>query len=299
VTPLPPSGRQVELTAGAARAVVVTTGGGLRSLEADGHPLLDGYDEQEQISSGRGQVLVPWPNRVGAGAWTWRGRDLQLPLAEPAKGNAIHGLVRWLDWEVLERSDSAAVLGAQVQPQPGWPWRTGCRTTYALRPDHLSVTIAVTNRSAEEAPAGIGMHPYWTLGTPTVDDVSVQLRAGTLLRTDGRGLPTGEEPSTGWDGPVGAAVLDTAYGGLVRDADGWARVRLSTPSRRLVVELDGAWRWVQLFTGDTVAPERRRRGLAVEPMTCPPDALRSGRDLDVLAPGQTLTATWRVRWEGA
>lgn len=49
---------------------------------------------------------------------------------------------------------------------------------------------------------------------------------------------------------------------------------------------------MQIFTADTLAPERRRRGLGVEPMTCPPDAFNSGEHLIVLAPGDSVTHTW-------
>ena len=56
--------------------------------------------------------------------------------------------------------------------------------------------------------------------------------------------------------------------------------------------LDESYRYVMAFTGDTLDPERRRRAIALEPMTCPPDALRSGTDLIRLAPGTTWTGRW-------
>jgi aldose 1-epimerase len=52
---------------------------------------------------------------------------------------------------------------------------------------------------------------------------------------------------------------------------------------------------VQVFTGDTLPAARRRQGLAVEPMTCPPDAFRSGQDLLRLEPGETATRQWGIR----
>src|SRR5579875_1806009 len=90
-----PSGRQYLLTGpGGQRAVVVEVGGGLRDYAVGDQPVLDGYGEDELCSGGRGQILAPWPNRVGDGRYAWAGRDFQLPLTEVEHGNAIHGLVR-------------------------------------------------------------------------------------------------------------------------------------------------------------------------------------------------------------
>ena len=63
-----PSGKQFELAHGDQRAVVVEVGGGLRSYSAGGRELLDGYGADEMCASGRGQVLLPWPNRIEDGA---------------------------------------------------------------------------------------------------------------------------------------------------------------------------------------------------------------------------------------
>jgi aldose 1-epimerase len=66
--------------------------------------------------------------------------------------------------------------------------------------------------------------------------------------------------------------------------------------RILTVWLGPAYRYVELFTGDTLPdPARRRRGLGVEPMTAAPNAFVTGDGLQVLAPGETATATWELR----
>ncbi len=99
---LAPSGEQVELTLGDQRAVVVEVGGGLRSYAAGGRELLDGYGIGERATSGRGQVLVPWPNRIQDGSYEFDGERQQLALTEPEHANAIHGLVRWTAFTVAE-----------------------------------------------------------------------------------------------------------------------------------------------------------------------------------------------------
>src|SRR5262249_5248347 len=95
---------------------------------------------------------------------------------------------------------------------------------------------------------------------------------------------------------IGGMKLDTAFGPA---PSGGSAVRLSTVDDSAAVTgwADGDFRWWQVFTADTPAVPRTRRAVAVEPMTCPPDAYRSGRDLITLAPGQTWGAAWGIRSE--
>ena len=189
--PLAPSGEQVELALGEQRAVVVGFGGGLRSYAVAGHDLLDGYTEDEMSASGRGQVLIPWPNRVQGGSYEFGGRTHQLALDEPAAGNAIHGLVRWAAWTVAEREASRAVLEHTLHPQPGFPFTLEVSIEYALSPAGLEVRTTATNVGPEPCPFGSGAHPYVTVGTPSVDSVLLHVPAGTMLEADDHGIPTG------------------------------------------------------------------------------------------------------------
>ncbi|WP_079042218.1 gluconokinase, GntK/IdnK-type [Streptomyces aureus] len=296
-----PTGGSWRLVRGEQSAEVVRLGGALRDYVVNGRPLLDGFSTGSAITGGRGQLLVPWPNRVGGGRYRFDGRDLQLPLTEVEKDNAIHGLLRWTLWELLARTEDTVMLGTTLCPQPGYPFLLDVRVEYRLGAEGLSTTVRATNAGTEPAPYGVGQHPYLTVGTDLVDSVVLTVPARSLLRTDERGLPIGQEPVEGtpYDfrtaRPIGDLRLDTAFTGLDRDPDGRAVVRLAHPSGLHGVDLrlgDGT-RWVQVYTGDTLAePERRRRGVAVEAMSCPPDAFRSGTDLAVLQPGATHVLRW-------
>ncbi|MCX5232535.1 gluconokinase, GntK/IdnK-type [Streptomyces sp. NPDC006553] len=296
-----PTGGSWRLVRGEQSAEVVQLGGALRDYVVNGRPLIDGFATGSAVTGGRGQLLVPWPNRVGGGRYRFDGRDLQLPLTEVEKDNAIHGLLRWTLWEPLARTDDSVTLGTTLCPQPGYPFLLDVRVEYRLGPDGLRTTVRATNTGPAPAPYGVGQHPYLTVGTELVDSAVLTVPARTLLRTDDRGLPIGQEPVDGtpYDfrtaRPVGDLRLDTAFTGLDRDPDGRAVVRLAHPSGRRGVDLwlgDGT-RWVQVYTGDTLTePERRRRGVAVEAMSCPPDAFRSGTDLTVLQPGATHVFRW-------
>ncbi|MFE2561645.1 gluconokinase, GntK/IdnK-type [Streptomyces sp. NPDC059352] len=301
LAPPSPTGAQWRLTYGGQSAVVVQLGGALRAYAVDGRPLLDGFSAGSAVTGGRGQLLIPWPNRVGGGRYRFGGSDQRLSLTEPEEGNAIHGLLRWTLWKLLAHADDAVLIGTTLCPQPGYPFLLEVRAEYRLGPDGLEATVHATNTGTAPAPYGVGQHPYLTVGTDLVDSALLTVPARYLLRTDARGLPIGQESVDGtpYDfrtaRPIGDLRLDTAYTGLDRASDGVAVVRLSRPSGLGGVDLrlgEGT-RWVQLYTGDTLAePERRRRGLAVEPMSCPPDAFRSGTDLTVLEPGTTHVLRW-------
>lgn len=295
-----PSGRQIVLRHGPWAATVVEVGGGLRTLSRGGNAVVEGYGSDEMASGGRGQPLIPWPNRMARGAYSFAGRAVQAPLSEVATGNAIHGLVRWANWNVAASAASACTMSLRLNPQPAYPFTLDLRLGYALDDDGLTVTLTAVNAGTGPLPFGAGFHPYLRAGTPTVDDLRLTVPAGSWLPVDARAIPTGERrPVEGAldlraGRTIGDTVLDHCFTGLDRDADGRARVLLEGPSAATTLWMDEAFGHVMVFTGDTLAPGSRRRGLAVEPMTCAPDAFNSGDGLRVLQPGHELVARWGV-----
>jgi aldose 1-epimerase len=297
---LSPSGEQIEIAHGDQRAVVVEVGGGLRAYSAAGRELLDSYGSDEMSTSGRGQMLIPWPNRIRDGSFEFEGRRHQLPIDDPEEQDAIHGLVRWAGWTVGEREPHRVVMEHVVHPQPGYPFSLGLGIEYRLSDKGLRVRTTATNLGPSACPYGSGAHPYLTAGTATVDSAILRAPGQTVLQSDARGIPTRAGPVDGTDydfraaRPIGKTKLDHAFTDLER-ADGIARVELSDPAGGSGVTLwvDESYRYLMLFTGDPL-PDVNRRSLAVEPMTCPPDAFRSGKSLIRLEPGRTVTSTWGI-----
>jgi len=279
---------------------VVEVGGGLRSYAFRGRDVLAGYPRDARCSAGRGQLLMPWPNRIRDGRYSFAGQDHQLALTEPDRGHAIHGLVRWAIWSVLEQTEDTVTLGCRLRPQQGWEWSLDLSVTYALTASGLTVTPRVRNVGTNAAPFGFGAHPYLSVGEDRVDEVEVGIPAASLLEVDDRLLPVGlvavDDTDHDFRTPrlLGELALDTAYTNVVVDADGCWRVTLAHPRTGRVVTLWAdatAYPWLQVFTGDSLPlPARRASGIAVEPMTCPPDAFNTGDDLLVLAPGQEFAA---------
>ena len=301
-----PSGEQYEITGGGYRAVVTEAGAGLRVLEYDGQPLVAGFGEDERAVGGRGQLLIPWPNRIEDGRYTFDGNEHQLPLSEPKLHNASHGLTRWGSWTLEERTEHSVSLVHRLLAQPGYPWTVDLHALYDLSADGLTVTVTATNLSSSPAAYAHGAHPYLTVGDDGVDGWELTVPAATRVTVDERQIPVGREHVDGTDydfrvaRPIRGLKLDTAFTDLTRTETGRAEVELRNPAadRALTLWLDAAHSWLQVFTGDTL-PDGARRSLAVEPMTAPPNAFRTGEDLVVLAPagsdGDEHSSSWGLR----
>lgn len=295
-----PSGEQFELRLGAQVAVVAEVGAGLRSYSAGGRDIVDGYGPDEMCSSGRGQVLIPWPNRLEDGSYEFDGRRHQLPLDEPEHRNAIHGLVRWSAWTVSRREPHRVVLEHVLRPRPGYPFSLALEIEYALSENGLGVRTTATNLGSDACPYGSGAHPYLAVTTETVDEMLLRVPARTVLRSDDRGLPVGST-SVGEAGldfrvarSIGDARLDHCFTDLERTADGLARVELHSPDGVFsTLWVDEAYPYLMLFTGDPL-PDVARRSLAVEPMTCAPNAFRSGAGVLTLEPSESTRSSWGI-----
>jgi aldose 1-epimerase len=295
------SGEQWSISAAGHEAVAVEVGGGLRTYTADGVPLLDGYDADEMCPGYAGMVLAPWPNRIRDGRYTFQSTTHRLPINEPDRHNALHGLVSWSRWRVTKSTPDEVTLEFDLPPQPGYPWALSLATTYRMGAEGLHAEHTATNVDSSPCPFGFSVHPYLLPGVP-VSEAALHMPARVRLLLDGRLLPIGAAKVAGTEfdftqpRAIGGLELDVAFGDVIREPDQPSEVTLSTSDGRgVAIWADAGFGWWQVYTGDTMPGDRKRRSVAVEPMTCPPDAFRSGRDLITLEPGQTWRGSWGVR----
>jgi aldose 1-epimerase len=303
---IPLTGVQYEIEGGQYRATVTELGAGLRELTFRGQPVLAGYQADELPPAGAGQLLAPWPNRVDGGRYVFGGAEHQLALTEPARENAIHGLTRWAAWTAVKADAGSVRLRSVAHGQQGYPFCVEIEAEYRLDPGTgLQVTVTARNRGRHAAPYGTGSHPYLTVRTASVDDCELTLPAGSWLPTDDRGIPSG--PPEQVDGTeydfrqpraIGSTQLDHALTGLSRDGDGRAWSYLAAGGGngpRVGLWAGEGYGWLQVFTGDPLGPDRRRKAVAIEPMTCPPNAFVTADDLLVLEPGERVTHAWGIQ----
>lgn len=295
------SGEQYTISHDAYEATIAEVGATLRSLQADGLPLVEAFALDATCDAGHGQLLLPWPNRIADAAYEFDNHHFRLAVTEPATGCAIHGLTRWANWRCLEHGSSHVTLLHRLHPQPGWPGVLDLTATYRLDDNGLTVTVHAHNVGATRVPFGAGAHPYLIAGGEVIDEWTLTVPAATVVTTDARGLPTVRVPVEGTDfdfrtpQPIGAKRLDNPFTNLMADADGSVAVHLAAPNgHALTLWVDSHHRWFQVFTGDSLPAPRRRRAVAIEPMTCPPNAFRTGEDLIVLAPDESVTLRWGI-----
>lgn len=290
------------LEADGARVELGTVAAVLRSASVGGVPIVEPNDGRTAPASANGIVLVPWPNRVRDGRWTLDGVAQQLDLTEPARGNAIHGLLRYADYEVRSLTATAATLGAFVAPQHGWPVALDTSVRYEVRPDGFTVTHGVANLGDRRIPYAVGAHPFVRIGDVPVDDLVLTVAAATRFDVDDRLLPVAELPVDGTPfdlragRPVRDVDLDTAFAGVTH-RDGASAWLEAPDGSTLEVVQDVDWGYVQVYTPRDF-PRAAGPGLAIaiEPMTAPPDALNSGQGLQWLEPGATSEDSWGLRF---
>ncbi|MEC3979587.1 aldose 1-epimerase family protein [Amycolatopsis sp. H20-H5] len=296
-----PTGEQFEITRGSARAVITEIGAGLRVFEVGGVPYVEEFAADEPSPKGLGQVLLPWPNRTKAGQWVHEGEKQQLEITEEARGNAIHGLTRHEEWELLEHAESSITLAVDVPAQAGWPVPLRATITYELAPRELTITHEIRNEGESPIGVGVGTHPYFRIGDTLTDELTLTMSA-TRVRpylADAQ-LPYAEEQDV--DGTeydfrggqlLGGVDLDTAFGGLSPAEDGTHHHVLSHGDQELTVWTGPDFKWAQVFTPSDLVG--RGRAVAIEPMTCPADALNTGTDLIELEPAASWTGSWGIR----
>jgi aldose 1-epimerase len=299
-----PSGEQWTLRRGRQEATVVEVGGGLRTYRVDDTDIVAGYADAEVCRAGRGQVLMPWPNRIRGGKYTFAGSDLQLGLTEAALHNANHGLVRWATWQLHWHSDdwSALTVRTRLHPQPGWNGILDLSVNYVLDPDGLSASSHATNVGDTPTPFGFGAHPYIALGETPLAQVQLTIPAAREVLVDEQLIPTGTaavraEVDFRTARALGETALDTAFTDLSRSGTtgAWEVVVGGLATGDVTVWGDESLDWVQVFTAQgRDSGVGGVRGIAVEPMSCPANAFNSGEGLVVLEPGQSWTGQWGI-----
>lgn len=301
----------IELTLGENSAVVSPTGAALREFTVADRPVV------VPMGAFDGAVLAPWPNRIADGHYERHGQEYQLPITDADRNTALHGLVADTEWEISERDQASVALTTMIAASPGYPFRLSLTVTYDLSEDGIEITAQARNQGVEPAPFGFGFHPWIHPGANRIDDAQLAVGAQTWFEADERLIPVSNRPfDTGsliptdhelGDAPcilckdfrslraLDSAVLDDAFGTPQRGIDGWSRARLKgADDRTVVIGMDESFRVWQVCTGDELPGEQPRRAIAIEPMTCPPNAFASGRDFDVIEPGGEFTVQWSI-----
>ncbi|MGO0603781.1 aldose 1-epimerase family protein [Brevibacterium linens] len=306
----------IELACGLSTAVISPIGASLVRFSVGDRPVV------VPMNAFDGAVLAPWPNRIDAGRFDFAGDSHRLPITEPERDTALHGLVADVEWSAVERTESTVSLEYSLEPTEGYPFAFDLRVDVELAEAELRMRARALNTGTAPAPFGFGFHPWLSAGNgELVDEAQLVIPAAHWYETDERLIPTAVRPfDDGTAVPanhasddsacmvckdfralrlIGGTILDDAYGSPRRGEDGWSRARLKGADlHEVVVGMGPGFRTWQACTGDGLDEDLARRAIAIEPMTCPPNAFAAGEDFDVIAPGDELAVEWSIALTG-
>jgi len=287
------------------QAIISAVGATVRVLTHEGRDLIVPFDEAQVRPLFRGATVAPWPNRIAGGRYSFGGEEFQVPVTEVARGHALHGLVSWIRWDLVDVTDNRVVLWHRLVPQDGYPFALTLQAEFEVGGAGLKTSLSTTNDGATDAPYGCCPHPYLLAGPSPLDDWLLTLPAATRLEVDDTLIPIAQAAVSDVDSdfrvavPIGGREIDHAFTDLDWDGAGRTAVRVVDPAHGTGVLISwGDWApWVQIHTADRPEPEYDRAGLAVEPMSCAPNAFNNAPAAGgppTLAAGATHIAEWTI-----
>ena len=284
---------------GVVTATISSVGAALDSLVVDDVELIQQWNGSHERPYSSGLVLAPWPNRIRDGKWSTDGTHHQLAVTEPARGNAIHGLVTNTEFGIAEHTESSVTLTTTISPTLGYPFSLSLSVNYELTRSGISCSMNLSNIGDSTAPIALGAHPYLRVGDASVRSLTISAPVVSYLVTDDQMIPIDELPVA--DSPVDIRMptplsdleLDT---GFRLSGNHVLTTTLSSTDGASVSLWQGAeFSWLQVFVTDEFpGPEGPTSAVAIEPMTAPADAFNSGIDLTWLSAGQQWSGSWGI-----
>lgn len=295
------------------QAVLATYGASLRRLfeilpDGKTRDIIWGYSGSENKKGGQGDVLIPFPSRIKNGRYTFEAATHQMALNDKEGPNSIHGFLRTEPWAVEESAQDHVTFFYKMTKEnygpKGYPFDLEVRISYGLKSNGMTVGFEITNSGNSDAPVGVGFHPYFVVGTENANSASLEIPAENYLELDSTLIPTGRAlpvENTSWDfrkrQEIGDRKILTCYSNLKTDRDGKARVRLLNKQngQMVLLTLDDQFKYLVAYTGDAITEPWGRYSVALEPMTCAPDAFNHPEcGLKVLSPNEIFTGSFEI-----
>jgi aldose 1-epimerase len=278
-------GRRVRISRHGACVLGFAVRSGGRSVE-----LADSHRDAAELAARPGSrfaLLAPFANRIADARYRFEGveHDL-LPGVSGAARASRHGFVRDADFAIgalgADGRTASVLFTTTIAPQPGYPFMLDLAVRYTLAADGLTLEATVRNVGTRAAPAFVGWHPYFRVGSAPLASWELGIPAACVIRTDANFIPLpgpaaylslAQAPELDFRRPraIGALQLNHTYAGLQADADGRARTWLRDPASGLGISVWQEHGVLLAFTGDTLERDARR-SLALEPMQSLPDA---------------------------
>ena len=304
----PRTGQQYSIHFGDYSAVITQLGAILRRFDYQSKEVIVPFGENDTIPCCNGYVLVPYPNRVEDGEYSFEGVTYQMPIDEVDRQTAIHGFGYRYMWNLETLTESSVSLSWRSPNLTSYPFDIIVTVLYELNADGLTMSTVAYNNGSIRAPWAFGIHPWLSNGGNGENGIEIEAdnakcrlnlpcNIHVTVNPD-RLLPTGEESVANTqydlrDNPTLAGrPFDDAWSGVQRDEEGNTTAVFTRPDG-LQVSLRGdntihAW---QVCTATGFPEGQHPAGVAVEPMTAYANALRTGKDLVVIEPDACYQTT--------
>lgn len=285
--------------AGKYKAVIRSTGGGLNSLTFENRNLIDPFIDGEPHRY-RGDLLTPWPNRIEDGKYNYRNHEYILEQNEYSRANALHGLVLEKEWNLLGHDEKSVAMSTSISQSESYPSDLVVDVSFTISTSGLTIKLQAKNVGDNSAPYGHSIHPYLVAEFDTkVDFWKLKMPAKEYMEVDPvRLLPAGiknvrDEFDFNMGRIIGPTFIDHAF--VIDKSNDNQSIELIAPTGSGVgMKYSGDLNWIQIHTADRENGADSRCCLAVEPMTCPPNAFNSGIDLINLKPNDSHASTWEI-----
>lgn len=293
---------------GAFLSVIPGFGGNLNELGlfkgGKVHEVIQGDKTLESLSGKttnfyRGAKLSPYPNRVAQGKYNFEGKEYQLPINAPP--HALHGLC-WnlpltIKAQLLSTELAQLILQADYNSfDVGYPFNYHIEIEYRLESAQLTCITRVTNTGNQAIPIGDGWHPYFTLGS-NIDKLKLQLPASRQLELDNSLIPTGKYVDNNlFVEPLLLKGINLDHCFEAQQKEGIIETKLmdDTNNISIIVWQQAAkhgYNYIQAYT----PPDRN--SIAIEPMSCAPNAFNNQMGLLILQPNELAEFSFGVRVE--
>lgn len=248
-----------------------------------------------------GAKLFPFPNRINNGKYTWADKKYQLPINFPSQNHAIHGLVQEKQFRIVDKKTAKdeATVWVELNSDgniPGYPFKYKLNIIFSLsRFDGIICQTIAKNTDKVNIPIGDGWHPYFQTGTK-INNLYLKLPADKVVKQNKKMIPTGKTVS--FDkftrlAKIGNHTFDTCY--KIKQSDkNRVNIELYDPKQNLKLIVwqetgKNKYNYFQVYTPPL------RNCIALEPMTCTPDAFNNKRGLVILKPKEKYSASFGVK----
>lgn len=280
---------KVHISSNEVSAVISTEGAALIGLSVS---KLDLIEPNTRDGLYAGKILAPWPNRIKDGKYSFNKKDYQLPVNEVSKNNSLHGLVANCHWEVILQDQSKVILQHLLNQPDIYPGKLQLQVSYEIIEQGVEISVLSENVGDISAPYGVSIHTYLVAGALVKNnELLLQLPTDQFLEVDAeRLLPIKLQPVTGtnFDFISLKKISDLFIDHAFKYSSDYPRSisLLNAEGQGAEMIFDEQSKWIQIHTADRDLQADSRMAVAIEPMTCPPDAFNSGIDLIVLEPGK-------------